>query len=114
MNKLNKLIAGIFSLALLTTPALAGQCEVTLQSRQDMFANSGGIVGERLSDAVVAGLVARLGTPPGVQGGAPFEIYFYHDDENGILYIVQDGCILTTVGPGSNTQLNRFLGRTGV
>lgn len=118
MNKLNKLIAGIFSLALLATPAVAGQCEVTLQSRQDQFAGIPGIIGERLSDAAVTDLVARLGTPPAIENGetpkASFEVYFYHDDENGLLYIVQDGCILGTVGPGSNAQINRFLGRTGV
>lgn len=119
MNKINKVIAGIFALTLLATPVLAGQaCEVTLQSRQDQFASIPGIVGERLSDVAVAALVARLGIPPGVQNGsapnAPFELYFYHNDSNGILYIVQDGCVLDVVGPGTNERINLFLGRTGV
>jgi hypothetical protein len=64
-----------------------------------------------LSKTIVENLVEKLGPPPGVVG--EFELHLITIEDDGMIVIVQGGCVKNSIGPANIDALKQFLGIEG-
>jgi hypothetical protein len=110
-NFIKKIIATLALGMVLTTPALAAECEHgTKAQQQEALAEVEGVQVVKLDDTLVKALIEKKGPPPNGTEGVPFEMELASKGDIGMIMVYQNECFINRIGPAPKQMLMNLLG----